>query len=202
MQVAVARGEERADGVRDHFADPYAAPLALASGGSSGERLFHRSSARTCRSRCRFASRSSPSSRHLQRSPKKSLFHILVASVLRLDCTESEVLDPDLLTEDYVCNLIRLSVVEIKFRLVVDQGVVNNSTGPRRPQRRSEKVLCCAFLNRVSFLLRTGYDWWEVVCSVNNLELKDFTNDKHKQNYLIRRNSGYYSSGHKCVAGA
>lgn len=105
-----------------------------------------------------------------------------------LHCSEVEALNPEMLPADYVKTMVRMSVHEVKFRLVADRF----SSDVIKRRRETEKVLCCLFLNGMTFTLQTGYGWWEVSCGVTNLALKDYTNVKDKMRYIIRRNDVDY----------
>lgn len=93
-----------------------------------------------------------------------------------------------MLPANYVKTMVRVSLHEVKFRLVADRL----GSGPAKRRRESEKVLCCLFMNGMTFTLQTGYGWWEVSCGVTNLALKDYTNVRDKMRYIIRRNDVDY----------
>lgn len=84
---------------------------------------------------------------------------------------------------DYIKTMLRVSVNEIKFRLIAD-----SSPSSRLPpsSRLQERVLCCLFINTLSLTLRNGYDWWEVSLTVSHLALKDYTNEHPKLKYLLK----------------
>ena len=102
--------------------------------------------------------------------------------------TSIDVLNLDNLPPNYVKTMIRVSITEVKLRLIADS--FSNVTGTRL----NDKILCCLFLNNLSFSLQTGYGWWEVSCGINNLALKDYSSSRNQLKYLIKRNDEYYSS--------
>ena len=97
------------------------------------------------------------------------------------------MLNLDTLPSNYVKTMIRVSITEVKFRLIADSFSNAPST------RLNDKILCCLFLNNLSFSLQTGYGWWEVSCGINNLALKDYSSNRNQLKYLIKRNDEYYS---------
>ena len=113
------------------------------------------------------------------------------------------------LPPDYIKTMIRVTITEVKFRLIADSTAhlpnsrsLNNPTpnnrslnNPTPSGRQQDKVLCCLFLNNLSFTLQTGYEWWEVSCGVNNFALKDYSSNRNQLKYLIKRNDDYYTSG-------
>lgn len=116
------------------------------------------------------------------------LVFCVLPSVRFLHSTEVEALNPEMLPPNYVKTMVRVSLHEVKFRLVADRL----SAGTAKRRRESEKVLCCLFMNGMTFTLQTGYGWWEVSCGVTNLALKDYTNVRDKMRYIIRRNDVDY----------
>lgn len=88
--------------------------------------------------------------------------------------------------------MVRVTVKEIKFRLVADNVITNLSRS--KQIRNNEKVLCCLFLNDTTFSLSTGYGWWEISCGINNMALKDYTSNQQKLKYLLCRNDEYHYS--------
>ena len=96
------------------------------------------------------------------------------------------------LPPDYIKTMIRVTISEVKFRLIAD------SFSPLPNGKQQDKVLCCLFLNNLSFTLQTGYEWWEVSCGINNFALKDYSSNRNQLKYLIKRNDDYYTSGEKC----
>ncbi|KAK8825662.1 hypothetical protein WA577_000833, partial [Blastocystis sp. JDR] len=112
------------------------------------------------------------------------------------------------LPPDYIKTMIRVTITEVKFRLIADSTAhlpnsrsLNNPTpnnrslnNPTPSGRQQDKVLCCLFLNNLSFTLQTGYEWWEVSCGVNNFALKDYSSNRNQLKYLIKRNDDYYTN--------
>ena len=123
--------------------------------------------------------------------------------------------EPEELPLDYVKTLVRVSINEIKCRLVADAtpNMVRGAGGDlgkepqdatKEPKAKSSKhlvarlpehVLCCIFTNNVKVTLRVRYDGWEVGLYVTNVAVKDYTSTHHKLKYLLRRSEDYYTSG-------
>lgn len=126
----------------------------------------------------------------------------------------ADTLSVEDLPPDYIKTMIRVTITEVKFRLIADSAAhlpnsrslnsrpLNSRSLNSRPLnnaaasgRQQDKVLCCLFLNNLSFTLQTGYEWWEVSCGVNNFALKDYSSNRNQLKYLIKRNDDYYTSG-------
>ena len=154
-------------------------------------------------------------------------YHILLNSpftihfilLLSVDLTYTVEFEDELraLPETYVKTMLRLTISEIKCRLVADNPPIvppNPSTSSSSSSTMStsstpsattaiphtggggvqERVLCCLFTNNVVFTLKKGDQWWDVGCTVTNLALKDYTSEHHKLKYLLKRSDDYYSS--------
>ena len=113
--------------------------------------------------------------------------------------TSIEDLNIDSLPSNYVKTMIRLTVKEIKCRLIADSKLTSNTAITQnqpipKVYRQNEKVLCCLFLNDMTFSLQTGYGWWEISCGITNLALKDYTNNHQKLKYIVCRSDEYHYS--------
>ena len=135
----------------------------------------------------------SPSSRPPS-SKNKPIYILFFLSSRFLTGTSIEDLNPESIPSNYVKTMIRLTVKEIKFRLIADNMLSTTPQSQTTQVRKNEKLLCCLFLNNTTFSLLTGYGWWEISCGINNLALKDYTSNQQKLKYIICRNDDYHHS--------